>query len=95
MLQPDDLRSLTRKDERYQRASAILKRDWPQLLVDFPRTNHYITLPDIAFAKRLSKEVQRLPKLSLDSFVAVQDFIRDFQSYLSSTVISQLKEPFL
>ncbi|MDF7626349.1 hypothetical protein PUF88_00335 [Lactobacillaceae bacterium L1_55_11] len=94
MLNPNDLRSISHKDERYQRAIAILNDDWPQLLLDFPRTNHYITQPDIDFALRLSENLDQYQAWELNHFSQVQAFISQFQSYLSSSLIKHLQEPF-
>ncbi|CAK8053519.1 hypothetical protein [Eupransor demetentiae] len=94
-LNPEDLRSLAHKDERFRRAEALLKNDWSQVLLDYPRTNQWISLADIAFAKRLSAADDDYPAFDLQSFSQVQAFIAAFQSYLSNDIIKKLKEPYL
>ncbi|MGO1337475.1 MAG: hypothetical protein ACTMH7_03285 [Leuconostoc fallax] len=95
-LNPEDLRSMIRRDRRYQRAESLLKGTWASLDFQEPFESSRIQMIDINFAKRLvHADAVRQVVYRFDTFSDTQAFIQKFGSHLSHDVIKQLKEPFL
>ncbi|CAH1850180.1 hypothetical protein [Convivina praedatoris] len=95
VLNPNDLRSISKRDQRYRRAQAILEHDWARILVEEDHGSDFITVADIDFAQKISQYSDQYVTLELNSFSKLQHFITDFQSYLPQLLIQKLKEPFL
>ncbi|NFA02727.1 hypothetical protein [Weissella cibaria] len=94
-LNPIDLRSFINKDRRYERAEALIKGAWEDLLLSQPWGMTTINMADVQFAEALLQAdlVQPVRQRS-DTFADVQQFIQQNSMRLTPDVVTSLKSRF-
>lgn len=76
-LNPIDLRSFINKDRRYERAEALIKGAWEDLLLSQPWGMTTINMADVQFAEALLQaDLVQPVRQRFDTFADVQQFIQ-------------------
>lgn len=94
-LNPVDLRSFINKDRRYERAEALIKGAWEELLLSQPWGMTTINMADVQFAEALLQANLVQPvKQKFETFADAQQFIQANSVRLTPDVIASLKGRF-
>lgn len=91
-LNPIDLRSFINKDRRYERAEALIKGAWEDLLLSQPWGMTTINMADVQFAEALLQaDLVQPVRQRFDTFADVQQFIQQNSMRLTPDVVTSLK----
>ena len=91
-LNPIDLRSFINKDRRYERAEALIKGAWEDLLLSQPWGMTTINMADVQFAEALLQaDLVQPVRQRFDTFSDVQQFIQQNSMRLTPDVVTSLK----
>lgn len=94
-LNPIDLRSFINKDHRYERAEALIKGAWEDLLLSQPWGMTTINMADVQFAEALLQaDLVQPVRQRFDTFSDVQQFIQQNSMRLTPDVVTSLKSRF-
>ncbi len=94
-LNPIDLRSFINKDRRYERAEALIKGAWEDLLLSQPWGMTTINMADVQFAEALFQaDLVQPVRQRFDTFADVQQFIQQNSMRLTPDVVTSLKSRF-
>ncbi|WP_270336944.1 hypothetical protein [Weissella cibaria] len=94
-LNPIDLRSFINKDRRYERAEALIKGAWEDLLLSQPWGMTTINMADVQFAEALLQaDLVQPVRQRFDTFADVQQFIQQNSMRLTPDVVTSLKSRF-
>ncbi|MGL5746525.1 MAG: hypothetical protein ACRCXR_00965, partial [Weissella cibaria] len=94
-LNPIDLRSFINKDRRYERAEALIKGAWEDLLLSQPWGMTTINMADVQFAEALLQaDLVQPVRQRFDTFSDVQQFIQQNSMRLTPDVVTSLKSRF-
>ena len=94
-LNPIDLRSFINKDRRYERAEALIKGAWEDLLLSQPWGMTTINMADVQFAEALLQaDLVQPVRQRFDKFADVQQFIQQNSMRLTPDVVTSLKSRF-
>lgn len=94
-LNPIDLRSFINKDRRYERAEALIKGSWEDLLLSQPWGMTTINMADVQFAEALLQaDLVQPVRQRFDTFADVQQFIQQNSMRLTPDVVTSLKSRF-
>jgi hypothetical protein len=94
-LNPIDLRSFINKDRRYERAEALIKGAWEDLLLSQPWGMTIINMADVQFAEALLQaDLVQPVRQRFDTFSDVQQFIQQNSMRLTPDVVTSLKSRF-
>jgi hypothetical protein len=94
-LNPTDLRSFINKDQRFERAAALVQDRWEALLLSQPWGMTTISLADVTYAEALIKaDVVQPIKQHFDSLADVQGFIQKNAVRLTPDVVTSLRSRF-
>lgn len=94
-LNPIDLRSFINKDRRYERAEALIKGAWEDLLLSQPWGMTTINMADVQFAEALLQADLVQPiRQRFDTFADLQQFIQQNSMRLTPDVVTSLKSRF-
>lgn len=94
-LNPIDLRSFINKDRRYERAEALIKGAWEDLLLSQPWGMTTINMADVQFAEALLQADLVQPiRQRFDTFADIQQFIQQNSMRLTPDVVTSLKSRF-
>ncbi|MHB9626223.1 hypothetical protein ACX9YQ_01535 [Weissella cibaria] len=94
-LNPIDLRSFINKDRRYERAEALIKGAWEDLLLSQPWGMTTINMADVQFAEALLQaDLVQPVRQRFDTFAYVQQFIQQNSMRLTPDVVTSLKSRF-
>ncbi|AVO66586.1 hypothetical protein [Weissella cibaria] len=94
-LNPIDLRSFINKDRRYERAEALIKGAWEDLLLSQPWGMTTINMADVHFAEALLQaDLVQPVRQRFDTFSDVQQFIQQNSMRLTPDVVTSLKSRF-
>ena len=94
-LNPIDLRSFINKDRRYERAEALIKGAWEDLLLSQPWGMTTINMADVQFAEALLQaDLVQPVRQRFDTFADVQHFIQQNSMRLTPDVVTSLKSRF-
>lgn len=94
-LNPIDLRSFINKDRRYERAEALIKGAWEDLLLSQPWGMTTINMADVQFAEALLQaDLVQPVRQRFDTFADVQRFIQQNSMRLTPDVVTSLKSRF-
>lgn len=94
-LNPIDLRSFINKDRRYERAEALIKGAWEDLLLSQPWGMTTINMADVQFAEALLQaDLVQPVRQRFDAFSDVQQFIQQNSMRLTPDVVTSLKSRF-
>ena len=94
-LNPIDLRSFINKDRRYERAEALIKGAWEDLLLSQPWGMTTINMADVPFAEALLQaDLVQPVRQRFDTFADVQQFIQQNSMRLTPDVVTSLKSRF-
>jgi hypothetical protein len=94
-LNPVDLRSFINKDQRYQRAAALVADKWEDLLLSQPWGMTTITTADVNFAEALiAAGVLEPVRQRFDTYKDMQHFIQKHEVRLTPDVIASLRGRF-
>lgn len=94
-LNPIDLRSFINKDRRYERAEALIKGAWEDLLLSQPWGMTTINMADVRFAEALLQaDLVQPVRQRFDTFSDVQQFIQQNSMRLTPDVVTSLKSRF-
>lgn len=94
-LNPIDLRSFINKDRRYERAEALIKGAWEDLLLSQPWGMTTINMADVQFAEALLQaDLVQPVRQRFDTFSDVQQFIQQNSMRLTPDVVTSLKSSF-
>ena len=94
-LNPIDLRSFINKDRRYERAEALIKGAWEDLLLSQPWGMTTINMVDVQFAEALLQaDLVQPVRQRFDTFADVQQFIQQNSMRLTPDVVTSLKSRF-
>lgn len=94
-LNPIDLRSFINKDRRYERAEALIKGAWEDLLLSQPWGMTTINMADVQFAEALLQaDLVQPVRQRFDTFSDVQQFIQQNSKRLTPDVVTSLKSRF-
>ena len=94
-LNPIDLRSFINKDRRYERAEALIKVAWEDLLLSQPWGMTTINMADVQFAEALLQaDLVQPVRQRFDTFADVQQFIQQNSMRLTPDVVTSLKSRF-
>ncbi|MCT8397974.1 hypothetical protein FO436_01525 [Weissella cibaria] len=94
-LNPIDLRSFINKDRRYERAEALIKGAWEDLLLSQPWGMTTINMADVQFAEALLQaDLVQPVRQRFDTFADVQQFIQQNSMRLTPDVLTSLKSRF-
>ena len=94
-LNPIDLRSFINKDRRYERAEALIKGAWEDLLLSQPWGMTTINMADVQFAEALLQaDLVQPVRQRFDTFADVQQFIQQTRMRLTPDVVTSLKSRF-
>ena len=94
-LNPIDLRSFINKDRRYERAEALIKGAWEDLLLSQPWGMTTINMADVQFAEALLQaDLVQPVRQRFDTFTDVQQFIQQNSMRLTPDVVTSLKSRF-
>lgn len=94
-LNPIDLRSFINKDRRYERAEALIKGAWEDLLLSQPWGMTTINMADVQFAEALLQaDLVQPVRQRFDTFADVQQFIQQNSMRLTPDVVTNLKSRF-
>lgn len=94
-LNPIDLRSFINKDHRYERAEALIKGAWEDLLLSQPWGMTTINMADVQFAEALLQaDLVQPVRQRFDTFADVQQFIQQNSMRLTPDVVTSLKSRF-
>ena len=92
---PIDLRSFINKDRRYERAEALIKGAWEDLLLSQPWGMTTINMADVQFAEALLQaDLVQPVRQRFDTFADVQQFIQQNSMRLTPDVVTSLKSRF-
>ena len=91
-LNPIDLRSFINKDRRYERAEALIKGAWEDLLLSQPWGMTTINMADVQFVEALLQADLVQPiRQRFDTFADLQQFIQQNSMRLTPDVVTSLK----
>ncbi|MCT0011559.1 hypothetical protein [Weissella cibaria] len=94
-LNPIDLRSFINKDRRYERAEALIKGAWEDLLLSQPWGMTTINMADVQFAEALLQaDLVQPVRQRFNTFADVQQFIQQNSMRLTPDVVTSLKSRF-
>lgn len=94
-LNPIDLRSFINKDRRYERAEALIKGAWEDLLLSQPWGMTTINMADVQFAEALLQaDLVQPVRQRFDTFAGLQQFIQQNSMRLTPDVVTSLKSRF-
>lgn len=94
-LNPIDLRSFINRDRRYERAEALIKGAWEDLLLSQPWGMTTINMADVQFAEALLQaDLVQPVRQRFDTFADVQQFIQQNSMRLTPDVVTSLKSRF-
>lgn len=94
-LNPIDLRSFINKDRRYERAEALIKGAWEDLLLSQPWGMTTINMADVQFAEALLQaDLVQPVRQRFDTFANLQQFIQQNSMRLTPDVVTSLKSRF-
>lgn len=94
-LNPIDLRSFINKDRRYERAEALIKGAWEDLLLSQPWGMTTINMADVQFAEALLQADLVQPiRQRFDTFADLQQFIQQNSMRLTPDAVTSLKSRF-
>lgn len=94
-LNPIDLRSFINKDRRYERAEALIKGAWEDLLLSQLWGMTTINMADVQFAEALLQaDLVQPVRQRFDTFADVQQFIQQNSMRLTPDVVTSLKSRF-
>lgn len=94
-LNPIDLRSFINKDRRYERAEALIKGAWEDLLLSQPWGMTTINMADVQFAEALLQaDLVQPVRQRFDTLSDVQQFIQQNSMRLTPDVVTSLKSRF-
>ncbi|WP_134645129.1 hypothetical protein [Weissella cibaria] len=94
-LNPIDLRSFINKDRRYERAEALIKGAWEDLLLSQPWGMTTINMADVQFAEALLQaDLVQPVRQRFDTFTDLQQFIQQNSMRLTPDVVTSLKSRF-
>ena len=94
-LNPIDLRSFINKDRRYERAEALIKGAWEDLLLSQPWGMTTINMADVQFAEALLQaDLVQPVRQRFDTFADVQQLIQQNSMRLTPDVVTSLKSRF-
>lgn len=94
-LNPIDLRSFINKDRRYERAEALIKGAWEDLLLSQPWGMTTINMADVQFAEALLQaDLVQPVRQRFDTFADVQQFVQQNSMRLTPDVVTSLKSRF-
>lgn len=94
-LNPIDLRSFINKDRRYERAEALIKGAWEDLLLSQPWGMTTINMADVQFAEALLQaDLVQPVRQRFDTFADLQQFIQQNSMRLTPDVVTSLKSRF-